>query len=85
MSKPLRTLRTSLSTLALLASLGFGLSSAFAAPAVTGPPVCPRTSVGKCTSLAQCQNTCASLGLDPAAAPCDANGGVGCCYCPLFF
>jgi hypothetical protein len=85
MSRALRATRTLLAALALSATLGFGVSSALALPpdALVGPPVCPRTAVGKCTSLTQCQGTCASLGLDPAQARCDASGGVGCCYCPL--
>lgn len=87
MTRKLRNARKPLFALATAAALGFGLFTAVAPPAsaaeTMGPPVCPRTAVGKCNSLTQCQNTCANLGLDPTGARCDASTGVGCCYCPL--
>ena len=71
--------------LALVAALGFGVSSALAGPTAGGPAACPRTSIGKCTSLEKCQSDCAALGRDPASASCQPYGGTSCCFCPLFF
>lgn len=71
--------RATFVALAVLGALGFGASAALASPA--GP--CPRLAIGKCTSLAQCQDQCAQLGGNVANARCETNGGSGCCYCPL--
>lgn len=76
--KKIHTLRSLSFAVAFCAALGFGAQAALASP-----PACPRTSVGKCTSLEQCQSTCASIGSDPAQARCETDGGVGCCYCPF--
>jgi hypothetical protein len=76
--KKMGLLRTVTFAVAVCAALGFGAQAAMA-----GPPICPRTAVGRCTSLQQCQQTCASLGGNVANARCETDGGVGCCYCPL--
>lgn len=75
----LRGTRGALAAAAVLAALGFGATAALASPA----PPCPRLAIGRCTSLAQCQDPCAQLGGDVANARCDTDGGSGCCYCPL--
>lgn len=67
--------RGALAAAAVLAALAFGATSALADPAAP----CPRLAIGKCNTLTQCQNQCASVGGDVANARCDA----GCCYCPL--
>jgi hypothetical protein len=67
--------RTALAAAAMLASLGFGATSALASPSA----VCPRLAIGRCNSLAQCQDQCAQLGGNVANARCDS----GCCYCPI--
>lgn len=79
MKRPAK-LRSLSFAVAVCAALGFGAQAALASP-----PVCPRTAVGKCTSLSQCQSICASLNNgDPSGARCETDGGVGCCYCPFF-
>jgi hypothetical protein len=79
MSKRMRNARAGLVALLVTGALGFGASSALASPA----PPCPRLAIGRCTSLAQCQNQCAQVGGNVANARCETDGGVGCCYCPL--
>jgi hypothetical protein len=79
MSKKMRNARAGLVALLVTGALGFGASSALASPA----PPCPRLAIGKCTSLAQCQDQCAQVGGNVANARCETDGGVGCCYCPL--
>lgn len=80
MRKKLRTARVSLFAAVLAAALGFGATAAMA----DAPPICPRTAVGRCNSLESCQNTCASIGSDPASARCEQDGnGPGCCFCPF--
>jgi hypothetical protein len=71
----LRRTRTPLLGLAVLATLGFGASSAMA----EARP-CPETSIGSCPNLARCQDSCASLGGNVANANCTN----GCCFCPVF-
>jgi hypothetical protein len=73
----LRRTRGPMAAAALLAALGFGASTALASPA----PVCPRLAIGRCNSLAQCQDQCAQRGGNVANARCDS----GCCYCPIAF
>ena len=73
----LRRTRGSLLALGVLAALGFGASAALADVA----PVCPRLAIGRCNSLAQCQDQCAQVGGDVANASCRD----GCCYCPIAF
>jgi hypothetical protein len=80
MSRSFRAARAGLLALAVTGALGFGASAALADAA---PPACPRLAIGRCTSLAQCQDQCAQLGGDVSHARCDTDGGVGCCYCPL--
>ncbi len=75
----LRRARPALGTAAVLAALGFGATTALASPA----PPCPRLAIGRCTSLAQCQDQCAQVGGSVANARCDTDGGSGCCYCPV--
>lgn len=80
MSTSMRATRSALLALVVCGALGFGASSALAGVA----PPCPRLAIGKCTNLAQCQNQCAQAGGDVSGARCDTDGGVGCCYCPIF-
>jgi hypothetical protein len=75
MSHIIRTARSTVLALAACAALGFGASAALASPA----PPCPRLAIGRCNTLAQCQDQCAQLGGNVANARCDS----GCCYCPL--
>lgn len=75
-------IRTALLGLLTCGALGFGAASALANPA---PPACPRLAIGRCTSLAQCQDQCAQVGGDVSNARCETDGGVGCCYCPVLF
>lgn len=60
--------------LGVAAALGFGVSQAVAA----GPNICPRTSVGSCSSQDNCLRKCERLGLPPGAGCSN-----GCCYCSL--
>ena len=80
MPRAIKTARTTLLALAVAGALGFGASAALA-----DAPPCPRLAIGKCTSLAQCQDQCAQIGGDVSAARCETDGGVGCCYCPFLF
>ncbi|HEX6370004.1 MAG TPA: hypothetical protein VF006_13875 [Longimicrobium sp.] len=75
----MRKVRAGLLALAVGGALGFGASAAVADAA----PPCPRLAIGRCTSLAQCQDQCAQVGGDVSRARCETDGGVGCCYCPL--
>jgi hypothetical protein len=69
--------RVGLLALAVSGALGFGASAALADVA----PVCPRLAIGRCNSLAQCQDQCAQAGGNVANASCRD----GCCYCPIAF
>jgi hypothetical protein len=83
MNRIVQGARVSLFALAVCGALGFGASAAVADAA--GAPPCPRTAIGRCTSLRQCQDLCAQHGGDVANARCETDGGVGCCFCPLLF
>lgn len=85
MNRKLRAARIPLFALAVCAALAAGVSSAFAGPSSVPPPVCPRTSIGRCNSLERCQADCAALGGDPATASCQPYGGTSCCFCPIAF
>ncbi|HEV3050994.1 MAG TPA: hypothetical protein VGX50_11820 [Longimicrobium sp.] len=79
MRRSIRRTRALLVSLAITGVLGFGASAALANVA----PPCPRLAIGSCTTLAQCQEQCAQVGGDASGARCEADGGTGCCHCPL--
>ena len=79
MRNTFRRTRNTVLALGFAGALGFGATAALASPVP-----CPRLAIGKCTNLTQCQNQCAQAGGNVANARCETNGGVGCCYCPIF-